>query len=144
MEKSEIFNQKEVEIMDPFMALWIFIFGVLAGFLGGIAIVYRKAAKPWKEKAIEMETKKRSLSSTYGKITEQFAPFMESYPFNWKKFRFIGSPIDGIQFENDAIYFVEFKSAGSKLSEEQRKIKKMVEEKKVEWYVFEAKNGSKP
>lgn len=130
--------------MDPFMALWIFIFGVLAGFLGGIAIVYRKAAKPWKERAEEAEARKRSLSSTYGKITEQFAPFMESYPFSWKKFRFIGSPIDGIQFEGDAIYFVEFKSAGSRLSEEQKRIKKMVEEKKVKWYVFEAKNGSQP
>ncbi len=131
-------------MIDIFMALWVFIFGIIAGFLGGIAIVYRQAVQPWKDKAEAAEARKRSLSSTYGKITEQFAPFMESYPFNWKKFRFIGSPIDGIQFEDDAIYFVEFKSAGSRLSEEQKKIKKMVEDKRVEWYIFEAKDGSKP
>ncbi len=127
--------------MDPFVILWVFIFGILAGFLGGIAIVYRQAVQPWKDRATEAETRKHSLSSTYGKITEQFAPFMESYPFNWKKFRFIGSPIDGVQFADDAIYFIEFKSAGGRLSEEQKRIKKMVEEKKVGWYVFEAKNG---
>ncbi|MEA2054674.1 MAG: Holliday junction resolvase-like protein [Candidatus Thermoplasmatota archaeon] len=128
--------------MDPFMALWVFLLGMMAGFLGGIAIIYRQAVQPWKDRVKEIEEKKRSLSSTYGKITEQFAPFMESYPFNWKKFRFIGSPIDGIQFDEEGIYLVEFKSAGGKLSDEQKKIKKMVEEKKVGWYVFEAKNGS--
>lgn len=127
--------------MDPFVILWAFLFGIIAGFLGGIAIVYRQAVQPWKDRAAEAEARKRSLSSTYGKITEQFAPFMENYPFNWKKFRFIGSPIDGMQFGDDAIYFVEFKSAGGRLSEEQKRIKEMVEEKKVEWYVFEAKDG---
>ncbi len=128
--------------MDPLVILWIFLFGIIAGFMGGITFVYRRAVQPWKERAEKVETRKRSLSSTYGKITEQFAPFMEDYPFNWKKFRFIGSPIDGIQFDNEVIYFVEFKSAGGKLSEEQKRIKKMVEEKKVEWYVFEAKDGN--
>jgi predicted Holliday junction resolvase-like endonuclease len=114
----------------------------MAGFLGGIAIVYRQAVQPRKEKVNEIEERKRSLSTTYGKITERFAPFMESYPFDRKKFCFIGSPIDGIQFDNEGIYFIEFRSAGEKLSEEQKKIKKMVEEKRVSWYVFEAKDGS--
>ena len=127
--------------MDFLLGIWIFLLGILCGFIGGIVIVYRKAAKPWKERAKEIEEKKRSLSSTYGKITEQFAPFMEGYPFDRKKFRFIGSPIDGIQFEEDGIYFIEFKSAGGMLTEQQRKIKKLIEEKKVGWFVFEVKNG---
>lgn len=127
--------------MDPFMILWIFLLGLLCGFIGGIILLYKKSVKPWKERAKEIEEKKRSLSSIYGKITEQFAPFMEEYPFDQKKFRFIGSPIDGIQFEEDSIYFIEFKAAGSVLTEQQKRIKKLVEEKKVGWHVFEVKNG---
>jgi len=127
--------------MDFLMIIWIFLLGILCGFIGGIIIVYRKSVEPWKERAKEIEEKKRSLSSTYGKITEQFAPFMEEYPFNPKKFRFIGSPVDGIQFEEDGIYFIEFKSAGGMLTEQQKRIKRLIEEKKVGWFVFEVKNG---
>ncbi|HDN96012.1 MAG TPA: endonuclease [Thermoplasmatales archaeon] len=118
--------------MDIFLLLWIFVIGILFGFLIGSVIIYRKVAIPLKKQ-------KKSMASLYGKITEQFAPFMKDYPYDTKKFRFIGSPIDGIQFEDDKIIFVEFKSAGGKLSQEQKKIKKLVEDKKVEWFSFEIK-----
>lgn len=118
--------------MDIFMQLWIFMLGILIGFLMGITIIYRKVAVPLKKQ-------KKSMASLYGKITEQFAPFMKDYPYDARKFRFIGSPIDGIQFEEDKIIFVEFKAANSKLNQEQRKIKKLVEDKKVEWFSFEIK-----
>ena len=121
------------------MILWIFILGLFFGFLIGIVIIYRKVAVPLKEEKKKIEERKRSLSSLYGKITEQFAPFMKSYPFDSRRFRFIGSPIDGIQFEDDRIIFIEFKAANSKLTEEQKKIKELVENKKVEWYSFEIK-----
>ena len=125
--------------MDLFMLLWIFILGLLAGFIAGIVLVYRKIASPLKKEKKRIEERKRSLSSLYGKITEQFAPFMERYPYNPKNFRFIGSPIDGIQFEDDKIIFVEFKSSNSKLTEGQKKMKEIVENKKVEWFEFDVK-----
>jgi len=122
-----------------FVMLEIFLLGLLAGFLAGVVLLYRKVAVPLKEEKKKIEEKKRSLSVLYGKITEQFAPFMKNYPYNPKKFRFIGSPIDGVQFEEDRIIFVEFKTANSKLSNEEKKIKKLVEDKKVEWMDFEIK-----
>jgi len=125
--------------MDPFMLLWVFVIGLLFGFLIGILLIHRKVAVPLKEEKKRIEERKRSLSSLYGKITEQFAPFMKSYPFNARRFRFIGSPVDGIQFEDDRIIFIEFKAANSRLTEEQKKIKELVENKKVEWYSFEIK-----
>lgn len=125
--------------MDPFMLLWIFILGLLFGFLLGIIVIYRRVAIPLKEEKKKVEERKKSLSSLYGKITEQFAPFMKKYPYDAKRFRFIGSPIDGIQFEDDRIIFIEFKAANSKLTEEQKKIKELVENKKVEWLSFEIK-----
>ena len=121
------------------MGAWLFILGLFFGFLIGIVVIYRKVAIPLKEEKKKVEERKRSLSSLYGKITEQFAPFMKSYPFDARRFRFIGSPIDGIQFEDDRIIFVEFKAANSKLTEEQKKIKELVKNKKVEWYNFEIK-----
>lgn len=125
--------------MDIFVLFEIFLLGLLAGFLIAIVFLYRKVIAPLKREKREIEEKKRSMSVLYGKITEQFAPFMKDYPYDPKKFRFIGSPIDGIQFEDDKIIFVEFKSANSKLSTEEKKIKKMVEDKKVEWMNFEIK-----
>lgn len=139
MEKLKVLDKIQADIMNFYLILWIFVIGILLGFLIGISIIYKKAIVPLKREKKEIEEKKRSMSVLYGRITEQFAPFMKNYPYDSKNFRFIGSPIDGIQFENDKIIFVEFKAANSKLSPEQRKIKKLVEDKKVEWLSFEIK-----
>ena len=76
---------------------------------------------------------RRSESTRYGQITEQFMPFISDYPYDSKQFRFLGSPIDGVQFEEDKIVMIEFKSAGSKLSTRQRKIRNLIKEGKVDF-----------
>ena len=48
-------------------------------------------------------------------MTEQFMPFVHNYPWDPGRFRFIGSPIDGIQFEEDRVIIVEFKTGSSTL-----------------------------
>jgi predicted Holliday junction resolvase-like endonuclease len=83
----------------------------------------------------ELDKQKRSQSIRYGKLTEQFMPFLESYPYDPHDFRFVGTPIDGIQFTDDAIVLVEFKAADSQLSQRQRTIKKMVEEGAVRFEI---------
>ena len=75
----------------------------------------------------ELDKQKRSQSIRYGKLTEQFMPFLESYPYDPHDFRFLGTPIDGVQFTEDAVVLIEFKAAGSQLSQRQRTIKRMVE-----------------
>jgi predicted Holliday junction resolvase-like endonuclease len=75
----------------------------------------------------------RSQKVKHGKSFEQLFPFMNSYPYNHSNFRFIGSPIDGLSFEEDAIVFLEFKTGKSRLSNKQKKIKKMIKSKKVKW-----------
>lgn len=77
--------------------------------------------------------RKTSLSSRYGKMTEQFMPFLKDFPYDPTNFRFLGSPIDGIQFTDDKIIFIEFKTANSNLSEKQRQIADLVWQKKVEF-----------
>jgi len=101
-----------------------------------IVTYYRGKVKKLARSLKEKERKNRSLSSTYGRITEQFAPFLTSYPYDPANFRFIGSPIDGIQFNDDWIIFVEVKSSKSKLSEREKKIKNLIEKGRVKWMEF--------
>jgi predicted Holliday junction resolvase-like endonuclease len=63
---------------------------------------------------------------------------VDSYPWDSKQFRFLGSPIDGVQFEEDRIILVEFKSSSSQMSERQRKIKDLVEQGKVQFELIRA------
>lgn len=93
------------------------------------AFLYFRARR----KFFDLKFQKKSLSSKYGKMTEQFLPFLKEYPYDPQNFRFIGSPVDGIQFDDDKITFIEFKIANSKLTEKQKGIKELVEKRKVDF-----------
>ena len=75
----------------------------------------------------------RSLSVKYGKMSEQFFPFLDTYPYDKQNFRFLGSPIDGIQFEKDKIIFIEFKANTSKLTDKEKEIRWLIKNKKVQF-----------
>jgi len=85
--------------------------------------LWRRAAKQLKI----IKFQKYSLSTKYGKMTEQFIPFLNDYPYNPENFRFIGNPIDGIQFDDNKIIFMEFKTGGSRLSGRQQAIKRIID-----------------
>lgn len=82
-------------------------------------------------KLLATRFQKHSLSTKYGKITEQFLPFLDSFPYDPSNFRFLGTPIDGVQFEEDKIIFFEFKSGNSRMSVKQNNIKKLINDKKI-------------
>ena len=84
----------------------------------------------------EERSRQRSISASYGRITEQWFPLMQRYPYDSANFRFLANPIDGVQFEDDRIVFVEFKSRSAELSTVQRKIKQLVLAGKVFWEEF--------
>ena len=79
---------------------------------------------------------KRSQSVKYGKMSEQFFPFLNNYPYDSSKFRFLGSPIDGIQFDDDKIVLVEFKTGDSRLTKREKRIKELINSNKVKFEVF--------
>ena len=98
--------------------------------------LYRRVWRENEKLRIEIEKikfAKQSLSTKYGKMTEQFIPFLKEYPYDEQNFRFIGNPIDGVQFEDDKIIFMEFKAGDSKLSERQKRVKYLVEKKKIDF-----------
>lgn len=122
--------------MDLLMAFWVFLIGIMAGLIAGITLAYRTAVSPLHKK-IEKLSGEQSSTTSYDKIIEQSEPTMLcNYPFAYENFRFIGDPIDGIQFEDDRIIFVEFKTDQSKPDAVKTKIKELVEKGKVEWFEF--------
>jgi predicted Holliday junction resolvase-like endonuclease len=90
-------------------------------------LLWRKSS----ERLSQMKFQKHSLSTKYGKITEQFLPFLDTFPYNPSNFRFLGTPIDGVQFEEDKIIFFEFKSNSSHLTTRQNQIKRLILENKI-------------
>ncbi len=108
---------------------------IIAILLVFLFLLYRRASSLELELG-ELLSKKQSMSTRYGQLSEQWLPLMQSFPYDPKQFRFLGSPVDGVAFNEDKIVFCEFKFAGSKLTTKQRNLKKLVEEGKVEWREF--------
>lgn len=80
----------------------------------------------------DLKFQKRSQIIKTGKWIEDYFPFLNKFPVPPETFKFIGEPIDGVAFA-EKIFFIEFKTGNAKLSEKQEKIKKLVENKQVEW-----------
>jgi predicted Holliday junction resolvase-like endonuclease len=101
-----------------------------------IVVAYKRKYDGLREMLEDQRFRQRSLSTTYGKISEQWFPLMDRYPYDAHGFRFLGSPIDGVQFEEDRIVFCEFKANRSDLTPEQRHIRKLVQSGQVYWEEF--------
>lgn len=100
---------------------------VLAIIVVVLFLLWRRAQR----RISELSFAKQSLSSKYGKMTEQFFPFLADYSYDPRRFRFLGTPIDGVQFDDKGVIFVEFKTAGSALSEGQKQIRRQIEKGQV-------------
>lgn len=79
---------------------------------------------------------KRSSEVRLGKTVENVAPFFTEWPYDPYNFRFLGSPIDGISFNDDEVVFVEIKTGQSRLSKSQLKIKSLIRDGKVKFVTF--------
>ena len=80
-------------------------------------------------------SEKKSKEVRLGAIAETLTPFLEGFPYNPKKLRSLGSPIDYIAFEDDEIVLIEVKSGNAQLGSNQRKIRDLVKEGKVRFEV---------
>ena len=116
--------------MDVPIVWWIVV-----GLLVSLALSILAAGHLYKNLK-ELRFRKRSQSSKYGNLTEQFLPLADNFPWDPGNFRFLGSPIDGVQFEDDRIILVEFKAANSRLSPPQRHIRDLVNDGKVGFEVI--------
>lgn len=111
----------------------------LAGLLvlsWGVVYLALRSRRKAKRALERVENRKRSQSTRYGQLTEQFAPWMQHWPFDPEAFRFLGDPIDGVQFTEEAVYLVEIKAAGARRSSRQSRIRELVEQGRVGWLEF--------
>ncbi len=79
---------------------------------------------------------KKSTEVRVGQISEQIAPFLHAWPYKAGRFRFLGSPIDGVSFEDDCVVFMEIKTGKGRLSPSQLRVRKQIREGKVKWVEF--------
>jgi MFS superfamily sulfate permease-like transporter len=111
--------------MDALMTIWVLFIGIIIGIIIGVILSYRTAVYP-----LQHTIKKLTSQDKYSNDT------MKYYPYNPNNFRFVGDPIDGIQFEENAILFVRFKKDNTTDTKEQDHIKALVENGNVEWFEF--------
>ncbi|MFM1756946.1 MAG: hypothetical protein RL621_1933 [Bacteroidota bacterium] len=92
----------------------------------------------------KVSTQKRVETTTgsvnMGFILERLAPVLEHFPFDKNDCRSLFDPIDYVIFEGlqktgkvQKIFFVDIKSGKAKLKANQKAIKQMIEQKKVEF-----------
>lgn len=87
---------------------------------------------------------KKSSEVRVGRIGENIAPFLDGWPYDSNDFRFLGNPIDGVQFNEDEIIFIEIKTGKAQLSTKQRWIKRLIKEGKISFATFRInENGIK-
>ena len=121
--------------MDPLLAVST---GLILAVLALVLVVrgYHDKVTRLQDELKAAQSSRQSLATTYGRITEQWPPFMAGYPYEPRNFRFLGSPLDGVQFEDDKVVFVEFKANTGALTDRERRIKENVQAGRVEWLEF--------
>lgn len=98
--------------------------------------ILKKQLEVEEERYAKLIHQKKSSEVRLGQIGEHVAPFLEDWPWEPKNFRFLGNPIDGIQFNEDDVVFVEIKTGKSQLSKSQRVVRDLIKLGKVKWAEF--------
>lgn len=112
-------------------------------------IKFEQRIKEWKEeeeRRIREDAIARSARALSGKTLEKLVPFLEGFPYDAHDIRWLGDPVDLVIFdgyssdregrETKQVVFCEVKSGESKLTAAQKKIKELIESKRVKWEEF--------
>jgi len=128
-----------IEIVVLIIGLLIGIFLTYTYLRGRLAVQFER----WKaefEERIRREVLERSRAVLKGRIGEQLAPLLPMFKHEPADARFIGSPVDYLVFdgykegEPRRIIFLDVKTGKTAaLSPVERKLKRVVEQGKVEW-----------
>lgn len=124
------------ELYHMFMLCFVISIGVLAAVALTYADIQRRKRKKAEKATRRMLSQKKSSEVRLGKIGENMAPFFLGWPYDPNKFRFLGNPIDGIQFDDDEVIFVEIKTGKARLTASQKSVKQLVQEGKVRFATF--------
>jgi len=117
--------------VDPFIAVSV---GLVLAVLALVVTVriYNDRLDRLREELRSVASSRQSLAASHDRLTAQWAPLLSRYPYDPRRFRFVGSPVDGVQFEEDRVVFVEF-TEGVDLGPEQQRVRDLVRAGRVEW-----------
>jgi len=111
------------------MTIWVFFLGSsIIGVILGVILSYRSAVTPLQQKINHITSQK-----------QEYHEIMKYYPYNPDNFRFIGYPVNGIQFERNSILFVRFKKGKTPRTKEQEHIKTLLKNGNIDWFEFMTK-----
>ena len=85
------------------------------------------------ERARIVESQRKSSEVRTAMMVEKMLPFTKDFPFNPRESQFLGQPIDYMVFGEEKVTFVEVKSGNARLNDKQKRIKKLIQDKKVVW-----------
>lgn len=81
----------------------------------------------------------KSTEVRMGQLMEKLVPLLDVFGGDHENAVFLGMPIDFLLFNDDAVVFIEVKTGGAQLSTKQRKIRDLINDKKVEFRVVRIK-----
>jgi len=126
--------------MDSLIAILttaILVLLILSFFIYKIGIKQGKAQAEiqWQHRLISLRTEiaNNQRANIKGKVAENFAPFLQGFPFKPSECKFLGDPIDYVVFEGlderniKRIHFLEVKSDGAKLSKHQKHVREIID-----------------
>ena len=103
----------------------------------------RRASLKERKLKIPKESEVKTKAVNLGFLLERLAPTLDGFTFNKNDCRSMFDPIDYVIFEGlnkkkkvDKIMFVDIKTGGARLTQKQKKIKQVVEDKKVEFKTY--------
>ena len=132
------------------VVIGFFVIVILAiGFFVGYFIARSKINHEWEDKIPDIRESaiKQSRSVLAGQFSEQLAPYLPDFPYSPSEARFVGKPIDFIVFKGldsknpEEIVFVEVKSGTSRTSDVEKRLKDVIDKKKVSWKEYRIPEG---
>ncbi|KYK22753.1 hypothetical protein AYK24_00565 [Thermoplasmatales archaeon SG8-52-4] len=132
--------------MDSLTIILAVILGITAFFYINYYLKTKSRVKELEEQVRQGEEsrsklifQKKQSEIVTGQVAEKLAPFLKDFKHNPQSIQFLGNPIDYIVFEERGITLLEIKSANSRLTQRQKKIKEQVKQKKIFWEEFRIK-----
>jgi len=136
-----------MDFMIVTLIIGIFVALIIGYYFGRkiVASEYRARFEEWilqKESEIREDAVRRSRMVLGGKFSEQLAPYLPDFKYDPTDARFVGTPIDMLVFKGlaanapEEIIMLEIKSGEAGLSQQEKQIKELVENKKVRWELY--------
>ena len=130
-----------MEALTLIILLVIFLITIIIAYVIGSKTGSYKKHKEWEKELPDLrkEAIMKSRAVLGGQFSEQLAPFLHDFKYLPTECRFVGKPIDLIVFKGmdekdiNEVVFVEVKSGNARLSEHEKKLKEVIDKKKVRW-----------